>query len=48
MYDAPYYPTSFAARTAFGEHHTETLEKWIDELDSELPQLTNFILPVGW
>ena len=34
------------ARTEFESHHSEELEKWIDELDTELPELTNFILPV--
>ena len=36
----------FPARTEFGSQHAGNLEKWIDELDSELPELTNFILPV--
>jgi cob(I)alamin adenosyltransferase len=34
-------------RTYFGEEHVKTLEKWIDEYDSKLPKLTNFILPRG-
>lgn len=23
------------------------MERWIDELDSQLPKITNFVLPVG-
>lgn len=35
------------AQTAFNEKHVENLEKWIDELNENLPPLTNFILPSG-
>lgn len=31
----------------FAQEHSEQLEQWIDELDSELPALTTFILPSG-
>ncbi|ORZ05939.1 Adenosylcobalamin biosynthesis, ATP:cob(I)alamin adenosyltransferase-like protein [Lobosporangium transversale] len=33
--------------TTFDEGHVETLERWIDVLDSQLPPLRNFILPSG-
>jgi cob(I)alamin adenosyltransferase len=33
-------------RTKFDEIHVTNLEKWIDEMDAELPPLTHFILPV--
>ena len=35
-----------AARVSFDSSNVQTLEKWIDALDSKLPQLTKFILPV--
>lgn len=28
-------------------HHVEALERWIDELNGELPALANFVLPGG-
>lgn len=34
-------------RVSFSEHHVGTLERWIDQHDATLPQLTNFILPSG-
>jgi ATP:cob(I)alamin adenosyltransferase len=34
-------------RVSFSEHHADTLERWIDQHDATLPQLTNFILPSG-
>lgn len=35
------------AITQFSQEHSELLERWIDELDTELPALTTFILPSG-
>lgn len=35
------------ARVAFPGEITRSLEQWIDEMDSELPPLRNFILPGG-
>ncbi|CEJ00798.1 Putative ATP:cob(I)alamin adenosyltransferase [Rhizopus microsporus] len=34
-------------RTAFDMVHVSKLEEWIDEMDTELPRLTQFILPSG-
>jgi cob(I)alamin adenosyltransferase len=34
-------------RASFDASHVETLERWIDELDAELPALTNFLLVSG-
>jgi len=34
-------------RVSFSEGHVEILERWIDQHDATLPQLTNFILPSG-
>jgi len=36
-----------AARVAFAEGHVEELERGIDGMDDQLPQLTQFILPSG-
>jgi len=32
---------------SLSRHHTEGLEKVIDELDAQLPPLTNFVIPSG-
>ncbi|KAI8379351.1 Adenosylcobalamin biosynthesis, ATP:cob(I)alamin adenosyltransferase-like protein [Radiomyces spectabilis] len=34
-------------RTKFSHVHATALEQWIDEMDAELPKLTQFILPSG-
>lgn len=33
-------------RVFFSREHVTVLERWIDEMDEELPALRNFILPV--
>lgn len=35
------------SRTRFDQDETEKLEVWIDEMESDLPKLTTFILPGG-
>ena len=35
------------SKTVIDKNHVATLERWIDELDGELPKLRNFILPGG-
>lgn len=34
-------------RVQFSARHIEELEEWIDEYTEQLPELTNFILPVS-
>jgi cob(I)alamin adenosyltransferase len=33
--------------TEFSPNYTTELERWIDELDSQLPPITNFVIPSG-
>lgn len=33
--------------TKFPAVHTSNVEEWIDQLDAELPPLTNFVIPVS-
>lgn len=40
-------PDSKIKRTRFDQEGAEMLEKWIDEMESELPPLRTFILPGG-
>lgn len=35
------------SQVSFQDSHVIQLEQWIDQLDSDLPQLTQFILPSG-
>ena len=35
------------AKTIFSESHVQKLEQWIDQMDNQLPELKNFILPVS-
>ena len=35
------------SKTAFAAAHVDTVERWIDALDEDLPALTQFILPGG-
>jgi cob(I)alamin adenosyltransferase len=35
-------------KVKFSDENITILEKWIDQMDNELPKLTNFILPVNY
>ena len=39
--------TSKLTRTKFDAAYTKKLEEWIDSIDSQLPPLKNFVIPVG-